>query len=412
MAGRVVGGLLTLCYAPPRQSAPNGKGAANGLAELLLKITPSDAHVTVDGVRLGLKERGRVAFTRLSPGRHVIEARKEGYAHVQKIFDASSLGVEGRVRLAPTRRQVTVYLKAGGKLTGTLLSRAGDKITVARGDTNETLGQSQYDRIELGPEEPVGESYVELWTKTASLAELGPEQLLPTSITIPTELCEDHDLSWSVGQWLGLDIILVRRRLVILAGPGLNQGGHSILLPGLKRTAKEPVVKVRDMSLPDWVPAEGHVCFQMEEHGNARLTCFDNVYIREATESDRRNLLCAGFLLKERFRADSLSNFEIEAGAWQVRFETFTGAWQVSDGILACPEPCLSWPTIRTKGEYRDFAMHVDILRGKIPATNWAGIGLRTKATGTKFGDSVRVVVLQARGGDRTELVVQPMEKR
>ena len=56
--------------------------------------------------------------------------------------------------------------------------------------------------------------------------------------------------------------------------------------------------------------------------------------------------------------------------------------------------------------------MHVDILRGKIPATNWAGIGLRTKATGTKFGDSVRVVVLQARGGDQTELVVQPMEKR
>jgi len=116
MSGRLVGGQLTLCYAPPRATEQPVTVASPDLVDLMLRLDPPDAQVLVDGQRMPVRERGRVAFMRVTPGRHVIEAMKEGYARVEKVIDVPASGAEGSVRLAPMVTHVTVHMRSGRKV--------------------------------------------------------------------------------------------------------------------------------------------------------------------------------------------------------------------------------------------------------------------------------------------------------
>ena len=69
--------------------------------------------------------------------------------------------------LARILQHVTVHMKSGRTMEGGLVSRAGSKITITRGRGKVTLTDSQYDRLELGEAEAVGESKVKLSTKAA-----------------------------------------------------------------------------------------------------------------------------------------------------------------------------------------------------------------------------------------------------
>ena len=94
MSGRVVGGQLTLCYAPPKKEETAEVVDAAGMVDLLLRIRPADAEVLVDGEPVALKERGRVAFVRLLPGRHILEVHKDGHVRLEKVLEVPA-GVWG-----------------------------------------------------------------------------------------------------------------------------------------------------------------------------------------------------------------------------------------------------------------------------------------------------------------------------
>ena len=164
MSGRLVGGQLTLCYAPPRAPQKPATVASPDLVDLMLRLDPPDTQVLIDGERMPVRERGRVAFMRMTPGRHVVEAMKDGYARVEKVIDVPTGGAEGTVRLAQMVTHVTVYMRSGRKREGELLSRSGDKITLKMGKGRITLGAGQYERLEER-EVAEGESSVEVFAK-------------------------------------------------------------------------------------------------------------------------------------------------------------------------------------------------------------------------------------------------------
>ena len=171
MSGRVVGGQLTVSYVPPRPVVTRVKAPGAGTAELFLRITPADAEVTVDGERIELSMEGRVALARVVQGRHILAIRRDGYAHLEKVLDVPAGRIEGTVKLAAVRRHVTVYLKRGTQIEGTLLSQAGNKITLTRGKGKLTLNETQYDRFELGREIPDGDSTITMTKLPAKVAE-------------------------------------------------------------------------------------------------------------------------------------------------------------------------------------------------------------------------------------------------
>ena len=163
MSGRVVGGMLTLAYAPRQVKAADVEPPPPQAVEVVLRVSPMDASITVDGKLLELQHGGRIAVLRVPHGRHVLEAKKEGYVQLEESVDIPKGGGTGEVHLAPISQQVTVHLKSGRTITGALLSRAGGKITVSpRGRGSLTLAQNQYDRIELGAEAPAGESAIRI----------------------------------------------------------------------------------------------------------------------------------------------------------------------------------------------------------------------------------------------------------
>lgn len=165
-SGRVVGGALTLCYAPPRLRRPDKTVAPTEGAELLLRITPADAAVKLDGEPVELLERGRKALMRVVPGRHVLEVAKDGHVRLEKVIDVLPSGAEGTVRLATTITQIIVHLRSGRTMQGELLSRTDDKIVIKpegrRG--RFTLARGQYERLEERVV-PSGESSVSVFAK-------------------------------------------------------------------------------------------------------------------------------------------------------------------------------------------------------------------------------------------------------
>ena len=165
-SGRIVGGTLTLCYAPPGLKRADTVAASVEVVELLLQITPGDADVKLDGNRLALVERGRKALARVMPGRHVLEVAKDGHVRMEKVIDVPTTGAEGTVWLAPMTTHAKVYLRSGREMEGELLSRTDEKITIKRGSGKFTLKRSQYDRIEQR-EVASGESTVEVYAKTS-----------------------------------------------------------------------------------------------------------------------------------------------------------------------------------------------------------------------------------------------------
>ena len=164
MSGRLVGGQLTLCYAPPRATQGPPTAMSPDVVDLALQLSPPDTQVLVDGQRMPVRERGRMAFMRVEPGRHVVEAMKEGYARVEKVIDVPTAGAEGTVRLAQMATHVTVHMRSGRKREGELLSRSGDKITLKMGKGKFTLSAGQYERLEER-EVAEGESSVEVFAK-------------------------------------------------------------------------------------------------------------------------------------------------------------------------------------------------------------------------------------------------------
>ena len=147
MSGRVVGGQLTLSYAlrsrQERKPVPSGQ-----LVELLIRLDPAHADVLVDGEAAAVRQGGRLAFLRVTPGRHMLEASRDGYARVEKLIDVPASGAERIVRLAPLVTHVTVHLKSGRQIEGELAFEEAGKITIKRGRATFGLTRAQYDRIE------------------------------------------------------------------------------------------------------------------------------------------------------------------------------------------------------------------------------------------------------------------------
>ena len=167
MSGRISGGQLTVSYVPSRRKQEPGRASPTETAALFLKIQPADTEVFIDGDPLELKQRGRVVFTKVSPGRHILEVRKDGHVQLEHVLDVPAGGVEAAVKLALLLQRVTVYLKSGRTIEGTLLSRAGGKITLTRASARGkmTLSEGMYEKVELGKRVPAGESTIEIVTK-------------------------------------------------------------------------------------------------------------------------------------------------------------------------------------------------------------------------------------------------------
>ena len=167
-------GPFTLTYAGQRVARKEERKQDTPLADLLIRLDPADAAVKVDGQPVPVRERGRLAFTRVEPGRHELEVGKAGYARVEKVIDVPATGAEGTVQLSPVVTHVTVYRGAAPKVVGELLSQAGDKITVkiVRGTATfrMTYRKEQYTKIEKR-EVPVGESFVQIRGKTPMVDE-------------------------------------------------------------------------------------------------------------------------------------------------------------------------------------------------------------------------------------------------
>ena len=149
----------------PKPTAEATDAAA--MVDFLLRITPADAEVSIDGESVELKARGRVASLRLQPGRHTLRVHKDGYAPLEKVLEVAPEDTEGEVTLARILQQVTVHMKSGRKMEGGLVARAGNKITITQGRGEVTLTDGQYDRFELGETGAVAESKIKLTAKTA-----------------------------------------------------------------------------------------------------------------------------------------------------------------------------------------------------------------------------------------------------
>ena len=143
--------------------------------ELLLRVSPADTEVTLDGKGLELTEGGSAVLARVTPGRHVLVVKKDGHARLEKILDVPADGLEGKVHLAPVLQQVTVYMKSGRKMEGALVAKDGGKITITRGKGKLTLSKGMYERIEVGEESAAGESTIEIISKTSAISEADKE---------------------------------------------------------------------------------------------------------------------------------------------------------------------------------------------------------------------------------------------
>jgi len=137
---------------------PRVAAAQDGAAEVLLRISPADTEVTVDGKPVELAEQGQVALARVRPGRHVLVVKKEGHVTLRKILDVPAEGVEGKVHLAALLTQVIVRMKSGRTIDGALISRDGDRITITRGRGKLTLRKGQYESLSLTGQTPAGKS--------------------------------------------------------------------------------------------------------------------------------------------------------------------------------------------------------------------------------------------------------------
>ena len=201
MSGRLVGGQLTLCYAPPRAPQKPATVASPDLVDLMLRLDPPDTQVLIDGERMPVRERGRVAFMRMTPGRHVVEAMKDGYARVEKVIDVPTGGAEGTVRLAQMVTHVTVYMRSGRKREGELLSRSGDKITLKMGKGKITLSAGHYERLEER-EVAEGESSVEVFAKGSESvgAAIGQGLISPLPEGTSEEQVKVFRKRWDVNQ--------------------------------------------------------------------------------------------------------------------------------------------------------------------------------------------------------------------
>ena len=136
--------------------------AQEGPTRLVVQIEPPGATVLVDGKSMELKQDGRVLFTDVTPGSHMLDVRKEGYAKLEKLLAVPAGGMDGKVKLAALRQIVTLHTKSGGKLDGELVSRTDESITFLwRGKRKMTLPKAQCARVELGKAEPQAASTFE-----------------------------------------------------------------------------------------------------------------------------------------------------------------------------------------------------------------------------------------------------------
>jgi len=140
---------------------------AAAMADVLLRITPADAEVSIDGESVALKDGGRGAALRLPAGRHTLKVSKDGHAPLEKALEVPAEGMEGEVTLARILQQVTVHMRSGRKMEGGLVARVGSKITITQGRGELTLTEGQYERLELGEMGAVGESEIKVTAKTA-----------------------------------------------------------------------------------------------------------------------------------------------------------------------------------------------------------------------------------------------------
>ena len=186
MSGRIVGGQLTVCYAPTRRKRTAPQPTAEQTAALHLTIEPGDTEVFIDGDPVEMRRRGRIVFTKVAPGRHMLEVRKDGHVHLERVLDVPATGMECRVKLSRILQHVTVYTKGGGGLPGVLLSKAGDKITfLYRGKHSMTYGKGQYEKVEYGKEEPEGESTFVTVGRAATPTPLAKQVHVPQPAPIP-----------------------------------------------------------------------------------------------------------------------------------------------------------------------------------------------------------------------------------
>jgi len=166
-------------------------------ADLLLRITPKDAQVTVDGKPIELTENGEVAFARVTPGRHAIKVTKKGHAALEKVLDTPAAGVEATVHLAPVLPRVTVHMRSGRKIEGWLLSREPDMVAFTSGRGKMTVKATQYERVDIGEPDAMGESVLEVVSKAdAAVAEAQGAGLISALPSGPIAAQVETFLEW------------------------------------------------------------------------------------------------------------------------------------------------------------------------------------------------------------------------
>jgi len=214
---------------------------------------------------------------------------------------------------------------------------------------------------------------------------------LPLVVVCIASVCILAEAAPSVepGKWLTIQLAMVGRRLVVFTSDGSKW-----------------YYKTHDLELPD-APAEGHICFQHEEHGNAPGVRFDNVRVWELDNAFDIDKFAAPGKRIGAFRPGSAKLVEDFSRAEIPHFVAVHGDWRVQNRHLWCPGPTSQWARIRTTDTWRDFMLTFKVFRQPSNTTNWAGVGLRTRADGI---GAIRLILLSGPAGHR--LAVWPTQAK
>lgn len=195
---------------------------------------------------------------------------------------------------------------------------------------------------------------------------------------------------WETNKWYTIEIAMIGKRLVVFGSANERQ-----------------FVKIHDMTLPESVPSEGHICFQHEEKGNASGTRFDSIVLRELAPNFDIN----SYASKTRRIGSSAIGKTVFSQSFVNKklggLVPISGEWRVKKGYLECNNFIDSWAQIRTKDKFRDFLLRFKLYRRKNNSMNWAGVALRVGANGGDGANSIRVVAFSKAG--KNQLAVFPM---
>jgi hypothetical protein len=162
--------------------------------------------------------------------------------------------------------------------------------------------------------------------------------------------------------------------------------------------------KTHDVQLPD-APAEGHIAFQHEEHGNAPGVRIDNVVVWDLDSTFDMHTFAGAERRIGTFRPGSPELVETFSRSEINDFLGVHGAWRVENGFLWCPTPTSEWARIRSVGTWGDFMLTFKIFRQPSKTTNWAGVALRCGPDGIGF---IRLILISGPAGHR--LAVWPVQ--